>query len=144
MTTIKKATEKDLEMICMLDSTVLGNSSRRVFLANAVKADQCLVAQAQNTVVGFAILEQSFYGQGFISLLIVHPDYRKHGIATALIQHIESICPTKKLFTSTNKSNVIAQQVFEALGFVRSGYVENLDKGNSEIIYFKQLMDKDV
>ncbi|MCL0056123.1 GNAT family N-acetyltransferase [Dehalococcoidia bacterium] len=139
MITIEKAAEKDLETICTLDSMVLGNSSRRDFLANAVKADQCLVARTQNTVVGFGILERSFYGQGFISLLIVHPDYRKRGVATDLLRHIESICPTEKLFTSTNKANVIAQRVFETHGFVRSGYIENLDEGDHEIIYFKRL-----
>ena len=139
MITIEKATQKDLETICTLDSMVLGNPSRRDFLDNAVKADQCLVAIIQNAIVGFAILETSFYGQGFISLLIVHPDYRKQGVAKALIQHIESICKAEKLFTSTNKSNVIAQQVFESLGFVRSGYVENLNESDPEIIYFKRL-----
>ncbi len=98
-----------------------------------------MVVRAQNTIVGFGILEQSFFGQGFISLLIVHPDYRKRGVATATIRYIESICPTEKLFISTNKSNVIAQRVFEARGFVRSGYIENLDEGDPEIIYFKRL-----
>jgi len=139
MISMEKAMEKDLEMICTIDLVLLGNSRRRDFLANAVKADQCLIARSQDTIVGFGILERSFYGQGFISLLIVHPDYRKRGIATAVIQHIESICSTEKLFTSTNKSNLIAQQVFEVLGFVRSGYIENLDEGDPEIIYFKRL-----
>ena len=139
MINIEKTTEKDLEAICTLDSMVLGNPSRRDFLVNAVKANQCLVARLRDTVVGFSILERSFYGQSFISLLIVHPNYRKRGVATAFIRHIESICSTEKLFTSTNKSNVVAQGVFEALGFVRSGYIENLEEGDPEIIYFKRL-----
>jgi len=139
MINIEKATGKELEAICTLDSMVLGNPSRRDFLVNAVKANQCLVAIVRDTVVGFSILERSFYGQSFISLLIVQPNYRKRGVATAFIRHIESICSTEKLFTSTNKSNVIAQGVFEALGFVRSGYIENLEEGDPEIIYFKRL-----
>jgi ribosomal protein S18 acetylase RimI-like enzyme len=136
---VKKATEKNLESIWTLDCMVLGNSSRKDFLTNAVRADQCWIAQIGGTVAGFGVFEQSFYGHGFISLLIVHPNHRRRGVATALIRHIESICPTEKLFTSTNESNLTAQRVFEALGFVRSGCIENLDEGDPEIIYFKHL-----
>jgi ribosomal protein S18 acetylase RimI-like enzyme len=118
---------------------VLGNDSRRDFLADAVSAGHCLAARMGDTLAGFGILEQTFYRQGFIGLLIVHPDYRRRGVATALISHIESICPTEKLFTSANESNAIAQKTYEALGFIRSGYIENLDEGDPEIIYFKRL-----
>ena len=143
MIVVEKATEKDLESIWALDRMVLGNSSREDSLANAVRAGQCLIAQIGDAIVGFGILEQSFYGHDFISLLIVHPNHRRRGVATALIRHIESICPTEKLFTSTNESNSIAQGVFESLGFVRSGYIENLDEGDPEIIYFKRLGSDD-
>ncbi len=143
MIVVEKAIEKDLESIVALDRMVLGNSSRKDSLANAVRAGRCLIAQIGDTIVGFGVLEQSFYGHGFISLLIVHPNHRRRGVTTALIRHIESICPTGKLFTSTNESNSIAQGVFEALGFVRSGYIENLDEGDPEIIYFKRLRGDD-
>jgi len=139
MVKVKKAIVQELESIWALDGRVPGNRSREDFIANAVRAEQCLLARIGNTLAGFVVLEQSFYGQGFIALLIVHPDRRRRGVATALIHHIESLCPTEKLFTSTNESNFIAQQTFEALGFVRSGYIENLDEGDPEIIYYKNL-----
>jgi len=141
MILVEEATEKYLESVWALDRMIIGNFSRKDFLANVVRTSQCLVARIGDTMVGFGVLEQSFYGQGFISLLITHPEHRRCGIATALIHHIESICPTQKLFTSTNESNVIAQRVYKALGFVRNGYIENLDKGDPEIIYFKRLGD---
>lgn len=34
------------------------------------------------------------------------------------------------------------QRMCEALGFVRSGYIENLDEGDPEIVYFKPLPKK--
>jgi ribosomal protein S18 acetylase RimI-like enzyme len=52
---------------------------------------------------------------------------------------MEKMCKTPKLFTSTNESNIIAQKTYEANGFVRTGYIENLDEGDPEIIYFKLL-----
>ena len=139
MIIIAKALKSDFEAICDLDHMVLGNSNRQDFLAKMVKEEQCLIAKIKGSLVGFAILEQTFYEQGFISLLIVHPDYRRRGVTTALIRRIEEICPTEKLFTSTNESNVIMQRVCKALGFVRSGYIENLDESDPEIIYFKRV-----
>lgn len=136
---VEKATEKELQTIQAIDRLVLGDSSRKDFLANAVRAGQCLVGRIGDTIAGFGTLDQTFYRQSFISLLIVHPDYRRHGVATALIRHIESVCPTAKLFTSTNESNVIAQRVYESLGFARSGHIENLDESDPEIVYFKRL-----
>ena len=142
MILVKKATERELESVKKLGSMMPGNNSRDDFLANAVSAGQCLVARIKDIVVGFGIADRSFYGQGFISLLMVHPEHRRRGVATTLIHHIESLCTTEKLFISTNESNITAQHVFEACGFVKSGYIENLDEGDPEIIYFKRLADR--
>ncbi len=139
MTSIERATDGDFEHICALDRMVLGDSSRRDFLNNAIKSGQCLVARVDDGVVGIAVLDHSFFGQGYISLLIVHPDHRRCGHATALVRHIESVCPTEKLFTSTNESNEPMQRLCQTLGFVRSGYIENLDAGDPEIIFFKRV-----
>lgn len=139
MIVIEKATDGDFGHICALDSMVLGNSGRRDFLDNTIKSGQCLIARTEDAPVGFAVLNQSFYGHGFIALLIVHPEHRRRGVATALIRHIESVCPTEKLFTSTNESNEPMQRLCETLGFVRSGYIENLDAGNPEIVFFKRV-----
>jgi ribosomal protein S18 acetylase RimI-like enzyme len=98
----------------------------------------CLIARVDGGVAGYALLTQSFYGYGFIELLIVHPDYRRRGVATALIRACEASSPTEKLFTSTNQSNVPMQRLCETLGFVRSGMIENLDEGDPEIVYFKR------
>jgi len=139
MIVIEKATGDDFGHVCSLDRMVLGNSGRQDFLDNAIKAGQCLVARMEDAPVGFAVLNQSFYGHGFIALLIVHPEHRRRGVATALIRHIESICPMEKLFTSTNESNEPMQRLCETLGFVRSGYIENLDTGDPETVFFKRV-----
>jgi ribosomal protein S18 acetylase RimI-like enzyme len=73
----------------------------------------------------------SFFAQGFLVLLVVHPNHRRRGIASALIRHVEGQCPTATLFTSTNRSNKAMQAVCKSLGFIESGVVENLDEGRS-------------
>jgi len=141
MTIVDAAREDETEQICRLDRMVLGDSSRHGFLHGAVKRGQCLVARVGQDVVGFAVLDQSFLGQDYISLLIVHPEHRRRGHGAALVRHIESICRTEKLFTSTNASNTPMQRLCRSLGFVRSGHIDNLNPApnDPEIIFFKQV-----
>jgi ribosomal protein S18 acetylase RimI-like enzyme len=136
---IIKATHKDLPVI--LEVMKIGSAvDYTEFIQKSLKAAQCQAALVDDKIVGFAILGNStFYRQDFMELLIVHPDYRRQGVATALIQKLETLCTAKKFFTSTNQSNIPAQKTYEANGFVRSGYIENLDEGDPEIIYFKRI-----
>jgi ribosomal protein S18 acetylase RimI-like enzyme len=108
-------------------------------LVEAVKAGDCWVARVEGGVAGYAVLDRSFFNQGFLSSLGVLPVFRRQGVASTLVRHAESICPAEKLFTSTNRSNVAAQKLFETLGFVRSGWIDNLDEGDPEIVYFKRV-----
>jgi RimJ/RimL family protein N-acetyltransferase len=43
------------------------------------------------------------------------------------------------LFTSTNESNRQMQHVLARLGYERCGIIHNLDPGDPEIVYVKQL-----
>ena len=132
-------TMTDQAAIYALDELTLGTRSRTDFLTKTIQSGHCVVTKIGSTVVGFAVADQSFFDQTFMRLLIVHPGHRRKGIATALIRHIEGTCPTEKFFTSTNASNVPMRRLCEALGFVKSGIIENLDEGDPEIIYFKRL-----
>ncbi len=136
---IRPAMVSDVHDVRAIDRAVLGDASRDRFLAHAVAAGHCLIATLDNRPVGFAVLDRSFFGHAFLALLVVHPDHRRRRVATALVRHIEAICPSEKLFTSTNTSNIEMQRLCEGLGFVRSGWIENLDEGDPEIIYFKRL-----
>ncbi len=139
---IKKATPKDLPVI--LEVMKAGsNADHTEFIKQSVRSGQCQVALIDANIVGLAILGTSLmFHQEFMELLIVHPDYWRRRVATALIKHLESLCQTRKFFTSTNQSNIPAQKTYEANGFTRSGYIENLDEGDPEIIYFKLLSNK--
>jgi ribosomal protein S18 acetylase RimI-like enzyme len=135
----KKATRQDLAAILNIMSSG-STADHTILIKNAVNAGKCWVASIADKQTRVGILDNTFfYGQNFIDLLIVHPEYRRRGIASALIRKMEQICLTNKLFASTNESNATAQKTYETNGFVRSWYIENLDEGDPEIIYLKRL-----
>lgn len=134
---VSKARRTDLGPIRRIDARVLGSARRRALLKAAIREGACFVSRVDGAIVGFAICDRSFFGEAYLSLLIVAPDYRRRGVGTALVGHIESLIPGRKLFTSTNRSNRAMQLFCRSLGFVRSGSVENLDEDDPELIYFK-------
>jgi len=136
---VDRAGHSDAEAICNLDAMVLGRSERRDYLEAAVRAGHCWVARGAGQVVGFVVFAPTFFSQWFIELLIVHPGFRRQGVATALIVHCEAACQANKLFTSTNASNTSMQRLLRKLKYRRSGRIDNLDEGNPEIIYVKRL-----
>jgi ribosomal protein S18 acetylase RimI-like enzyme len=137
---VEKATPADQDAVGALDRLLVGLRDRGEALRDWIAKGECLVARAPGgDIVGFVIASCSFFAQSFIALVVVHPEHRRQGVATALIHAVEAQSPTAKLFTSTNQSNLAMQAVCESLGFVRSGLIENLDEGDPEIIYFKRL-----
>ena len=139
MTIIERASSLDFEHICALDETVHPGPSRRRFVGEACAKGIVSVARVDDVIRGFVISDESFFGQFFVRLLIVHPNFRRRGLATALMRAAELECQTGKLFTSTNQSNLPMQLLCDRLGFVKSGYIENLDEGDPELIYVKML-----
>jgi ribosomal protein S18 acetylase RimI-like enzyme len=87
------------------------------------------VATTDGEVVGYLVLEYTFYAHGFISMLYIHPKHRQHGIGEELLRHAENICTTDKLFTSANQSNILMQALLKKMDFMPSGRIENLDEG---------------
>ncbi len=129
----------DLIEIVEIDQEVIGSDNRKNDLQEAIEDKRCLVAKRDSSIVGFLIYHTKFFDCSFISLVIVHPLERKKGFAKSMMKYFEKISPTQKVFSSTNQSNEHMQKLFVSSGYVKSGYVENLDEGDPEIIYFKKL-----
>lgn len=140
MAVIEQAESDDIQQLCCLDEIVLGSSRRADFLVRSVHEKKVWVSKIEGRIVGFITMDpSSFFGNPFIEILIVHPDFRKQGIGTLLIRKMESECLSAKLFTSTNQSNKTMQRLCESLDFIRSGYIDNLDEGDPEFIYVKRV-----
>jgi ribosomal protein S18 acetylase RimI-like enzyme len=139
MILIRPANESDVEALCSLDLIARCENDPREFIRRAVVSGTCFVAVAEEEVIGYGVLNYTFYCNGHIEMLYVHSGQRRRGAGEALLQHMESLCQTSKLFTSTNLSNLPMQALLAKLEYVLSGVIHNLDEGDPEVVYFKQL-----
>lgn len=133
----------DFEKIVALDCEVIGGDHRREYIYQAIEEKRCLVVKKVDKVVAYLIFNTQFFECSFVSLLIVSPNERRKGYASILLSYFASMSPTEKIFSSTNESNTIMQKVFLANGYEKSGIVQNLDEGDSELLYFKRVKKDD-
>ena len=139
MTLIRPATAEDVEALCSLDLVARSEGGRRDFIRESVAAGACHVAVAGGEVVGYAVLNYTFYRQGFVEMLYVDAAHRRRGAGEALLRGAERACRTPKLFTSTNLSNLPMQALLNKLGYRLSGVIHDLDEGDPELVYCKPL-----
>ena len=136
---IRTAMPADVDAMVALDTIAATQEQRRSEIHSWVTAGSAVIADDGSRVAGYAVLEYSFFGQGFIAMLQVVPSRRRQGIATSLLRHLERTCRTPKLFTSTNESNAPMRALMSSLGYVPSGVVHNLDENDPELFFFKPL-----
>jgi len=138
-TNVRPASRQDINLIIELDSIAKQEQGRKTFITNAVAAGQCWVAaeaEDASALIGYGILNKSFFENDFIPLIVVKVSARRRGVATAILRTLESQSPGK-LFTSTNTSNIAMRQLLKRLGFVESGQIENLDDDDPELVFVK-------
>jgi ribosomal protein S18 acetylase RimI-like enzyme len=139
MISIRPAVENDIGALCSLDLTARRESERREYIRREVASGNCFVAVTGETVIGYGVLNYTFYRNGSIDMLYIHSEYRRRGAGEALLRHMESLCRTPKLFTSTNLSNLRMQSLLAKAGYELSGVIHNLDEGDPELVYLKRL-----
>jgi ribosomal protein S18 acetylase RimI-like enzyme len=137
--TVRQARGDDIPAICAIDHIAQTEEQRRQFIRSSVTDDTAFVAIAGERIAGYCVLTYSFFERGFIAMLIVERAHRRRGIGSALVRHCESLCASDRIFTSTNESNLPMQALLEKLGYTRSGVVNDLDPGDPELFYSKQL-----
>lgn len=130
----------DLDALFELDDIAQLEPKRRAFIAQAVGQGQCWVAEETGdtaALLGYGVLNDSFFEQAFIPLIVVKESARRRGVGSAILGELQSRCEAAKLFTSTNASNEPMRRLLAQLGFIASGQVDNLDEGDPELIFVK-------
>ena len=136
--TIRISAHSDAEPIIAIDEVAAFDRSRVNFIYRYISSRNYYVAVLDSQVVGYGVLEYTFFEHRFISIVYVRPESRRGG-ASALISYMEEMCKTEKIFTSANQANLPVQSLLKKLTYQASGTIDNLDKNNRELIYFKQI-----
>ena len=138
---IRRMIHSDIHEVLVLDR-IVRSSERDVIRYEDIAAadpgtppDLSFVAEIGDRMVGFSI-NRSMYLMVpltevcIIHAILVHPDYRRHGIGRKLIQALVNHCQTEGIGTVRAlipKRNKELQALFERQGFQRSRIV-NFDK----------------
>jgi GNAT superfamily N-acetyltransferase len=136
---IRPADFSDIDRISSFDQMAIQGTARVKLIENWVGQRQALVLEYDKQVVGYAALEYTFFSCGFLAMLYFDEAYRQRGLGRLFMQYLEDRCVTPKLFTSANQSNSSMRKLLTKRGFVPSGMVNNLDEGDSELLYFKMV-----
>lgn len=135
---MRRAVAADAEALAGVDSIASeGDPARRASIRRWCGQGSVLLAEDASGPVGYAVLEYTFFEQGFLTLLMVGSRARRRGVGRRLLGAVEAACATPKLFTSANVSNQPMHQLLIGAGWCPAGLVHGLDEGDPELFYFR-------
>jgi len=129
----------DLPAVLTLAADVIGPERAGPFVRSHTERHHVTVAEEAGAVVGFIAYRTDWFQCTFVSLVSVHKDFRRRGVARALFKMVEDMSPGPRVFSSTEETNAKAIQMHTALGFTPSGYIDNLPQGYRELLFYKRL-----
>ncbi len=122
---IRRATARDIPAITAIQATAPEASQ---WLPEDYLTFECEVALAGMRVAGFMVSRRIDQGEREILNLAVDPEFRRQGVATALIRRALEQGPGTH-FLEVRQSNTMARGLYRGLGFdevgERPGYYEN-------------------
>jgi GNAT superfamily N-acetyltransferase len=122
-----------------LAALVIGSDRAGTFVKTYMERHHLIVAEASGGVVGFLAYRTDWFQCTFVSLVVVREDFRRRGIAREFFRSVEAVSPTPRVFSSADETNAGSIRMHTALGFVPSGYVDNLPQGTRELLFYKRI-----
>jgi hypothetical protein len=139
MILVRSGIPNDLETIYRFDHSAQSDLLRGEYIRAAIERRECWVVEREGSPVAYGLMNCSFFGRGFVSLMYVQAAHRRNGIAGLLFDEFEAQCSTERIFTATNQSNKPMRALLAGRKYELSGEVRDLDQGDLELIYSKQL-----
>ncbi|SRR5665213_75483 len=135
----RPALTRDRRAFGDLDPRAAGDLERREQIDTAIAARRCWVAESGGRMMGYGALSKNFFGRDFIEQIYVAEDARRSGGGSSILAAIEHACHNVQIFTSTNESNAAMRALLAKRGYAPSGRIENLDRGDPELVFLKFL-----
>jgi GNAT superfamily N-acetyltransferase len=130
---------RDVGALMDLGAAVIGPERAGPFIRSFLDRHHILVAEREDEIVGFIAYRTDWFQCTFVSLVSVHKDARRTGVARALYRRVEDMSTSPRLFSSTEETNGVSIQMHSALGFTPSGHIDNLPQGYRELLFYKRL-----
>ncbi len=136
---IGNATPEDAQKLKDLDTTVPIQPKRAGLIDQWLQEDKVIVAQIEEKIVGYGVFNHAFFHQSQVDMLMIHVDYRGRGIGEYILRALEKLCDTPKFYVTTNLSNTKMQSLLTRVGFRLGGYIHELDPGDPELVFVKDI-----
>ena len=131
MITIREMNLADVDCVCVLEEMAFSMPWHKESFIEMIENKDALYLVAddeQDGVIGCCGV-RSIVGEGDISNVVVHPDYRKKGVAyqmlNELLSRAEQEFGIKEFTLEVRCSNANAIHLYEKLGFVSEGVRKN-------------------
>ncbi len=111
---IRQATAGDLGRVQEIEAD--SNESAR-WEPEAYLTFECIVAELSTTIAGFMVSRSTAVREREILNIVVAPEFRRRGVATALIQSLGN----GEVFLEVRESNAPARRLYQKLGFSEIG-----------------------
>jgi len=131
MITIREMSLEDVDRVCVLEEMAFSMPWHKESFIEMIENKDALYLVADDEERGVVACcgVRSIVGEGDISNVVVHPDFRKKGIAydmlTQLISRGEKDFGIKEFTLEVRLSNMGAIHLYEKLGFVSEGIRKN-------------------
>jgi len=133
---IRPAAPDDHPALCEIDTMASHHPRRRDEIAEWISVDTCRLLEMDGRIAAYGVQSYRFFGEAFVEMLMVGSQFRRQGLGMALISNFRAGCTSSKLFSSTNMSNRPMQKLLIKAGFRPSGYIDNLDENDPEVVFF--------
>jgi len=134
--TIRNATIADSGSVVSVDPIAASDHGTRAQAVEGWLASGAVrVAEVDGRILGYFVVEATFFGHEFLTMLMVAHGARGQGIGAALLQAAWRGCRTSKMFTSTNLTNHVMQRLLARAGWRSAGIVYGLDDDDPELFF---------
>ena len=144
---IRLMTSGDVDGVFEVEKNCFDHYWSKVEFEKEMKNDvaRYLVAEVDGKIVGYVGI-WFVAGEGHITNVAVHSDYRGQKIGDILIKHLVKMCEENNIFAITLEvrvSNIVAQNLYKKYGFKLAGIRKEYYSDNKEdaMIMWSQLKE---